>query len=78
MLDYKALSEGKTSLQLKAIDGNIRPLYDRVLVRDMAENTCSPEKNLKPKTFVRQNFSEPKMEPKMDPKFIMSGAENGA
>lgn len=35
MLDYKSLAEGKTSLQLKPIDSNIKPLYDRVLVRDM-------------------------------------------
>jgi co-chaperonin GroES (HSP10) len=35
MIDYEALSKGKKHLQLRPIDGDITPLYDRVLVRDM-------------------------------------------
>ena len=35
MIDYQALSKGKKSLQAKPIQGELTPLYDRVLVRDM-------------------------------------------
>ena len=35
MVNYEELSKGKKHLQVKAIKGDITPIYDRVLVRDM-------------------------------------------
>jgi co-chaperonin GroES (HSP10) len=35
MINYEEMAKGKKSLQIRAYTGDIKPLYDRVLVRDM-------------------------------------------
>ena len=35
MIDASEIAKGKKHFQIKAYSGNIKPLYDRVLVRDM-------------------------------------------